>query len=43
MYSVSEVVEMGAAHELVLSDIKEVLVFDDAEQQTMTALESFDE
>ena len=43
MYSVSDVVELGEAHELVLSDIKEVLRLDDAEEQSMQPGEYFDE
>ena len=43
MYSVSDVVELGEAHELVLSDIKKMLRQDDAEEQTLQPLENFDE
>ena len=43
MYTVSDIVDLGEAHELVLSDIKEILTIDDSESQTMLALECFDE
>jgi len=43
MYIASDVVEMGAAHELVLSNIKVEFVEDDTAPQTMLAEEYFDE
>ena len=43
MYSISDVVEMGDARELILSDIKVQLVEDDTEFNTAEPLEYFDE
>lgn len=44
MYTISDVVEMGEAHELVLSLIKELpLQFDDSEPQSMPDQEHFDD
>ncbi len=43
MYSISDVVEMGDAHELILSDIKRISVLDDSAEFSMEALEYFDE
>lgn len=43
MYIAADVIEMGEAHELVLNEVKEELVFDDTAPQTMPALEYFDE
>lgn len=43
MYTVSDLVEMGEARELILLLQKEDFVFDDAWPQTMPAEESFDE
>ena len=43
MYTVSEVVEMGDARELILSEIKEAFVGDDNEPQTLQPGEYFDE
>ena len=43
MYTISDVVEMGEAHELILSDIKEVSILDDSAELSMEALEYFDE
>ena len=43
MYTVSDIVDLGEAHELVLSEIKEVLTQDDSEYQTMAPSEYFDE
>jgi hypothetical protein len=43
MYTASDVVEMGVAHELVLSNIKVEFVLDDTAPQTMLAEEYFDE
>jgi hypothetical protein len=42
MYTVSEIVEMGEAHELVLSQIKQVLQLDDSAVQSMPAEDHFD-
>jgi hypothetical protein len=43
MYSVSDVVEMGAANELVLSVEKDELAFDDMWPQSLPSAEYFDE
>ena len=43
MYTVSDVVEMGDARELILLLHKDEFVFDDAWPQTMPPDESFDE
>ena len=43
MYTVSEIVDMGAAHELILAVNKEVSQWDDSEERTMDAQEYFDE
>ena len=43
MYSVSDVVDMGEAHELILSDLKKVSTLDDSAELTMQVLEYFDE
>jgi hypothetical protein len=43
MYSVSDIFDLGEAHDLVLSEIKELLTIDDSEDQTMQPLECFDE
>ena len=43
MYNISDVVEMGEAHELVLSLLKEPLQFDDSEPFTMPAEEHFND
>ena len=43
MYSISDVVEMGDAHELILSDIKQISVLDDSAELSLEALEYFDE
>jgi hypothetical protein len=44
MYNISDIVEMGQAHELVLSLIKELpFTFDDDQPQTMPIEEHFDE
>jgi hypothetical protein len=43
MYTVSDVVDMGEAHELILSDIKLVSSLDDSADLTMRAEEYFDE
>lgn len=43
MYTVSEVVDMGAAHELILAVNKEVSKWDDSEELTMDPLECFDD
>lgn len=43
MYSISNVVEMGDAHELILSDIKQISVQDDSAELSLEALEYFDE
>lgn len=43
MYSVSDIVELGSAQELVLSIIKEEFVMDDSSAQTMQAEEYFEE
>jgi len=43
MYIVSDVVDMGEAHELILTETKEVSRFDDSQEFTMTPLEYFDE
>lgn len=43
MYTVSDAIEMGEAHELVQSTIKELeLVWDDSFPHTMPADEAFD-
>jgi hypothetical protein len=43
MYTVSDVVELGDAQELILSLIKREFVSDDHENQTLPAEEYFDE
>lgn len=43
MYTVSDIVDLGEAHELVLSQLKETLVGDDSEYLSMEGLECFDE
>lgn len=43
MYTVSDIVDMGAAHELILAVNKEVGKWDDSEEVTMDPLEYFDE
>jgi len=43
MYSVTDVVEMGDAHELILSEIKRISTLDDSADFSMEALEYFDE
>ena len=43
MYIVSDVVEMGAAHELVLSVLKTEFLLDDTSPETMPAEQYFDE
>lgn len=43
MYNVSDAVEMGSAHELILTFIKQVLVLDDSQENTDRAEEYFDE
>jgi hypothetical protein len=43
MYTIADVVEMGEAHELILSEIKEISVLDDSSELTMEPLEYFDE
>lgn len=43
MYIVSNVIEMGEAHELILADIKQVSILDDSAELSMEALEYFDE
>jgi len=42
MYTISDIVEMGEAHELVLSIMKDEFVFDDAWPWSMPAAENFD-
>ena len=43
MYNVSDAVEMGNAHELILTFIKREGVLDDDQEQTNKAEEYFDE
>jgi hypothetical protein len=43
MYTLSDAIEMGSAHELILSLIKEVFVNDDVEPNTCWYAEYFDE
>jgi hypothetical protein len=43
MYSVSDVVEMGKAQDLILGCIKDMAVIDDFEPMTLSAEEPFDE
>ena len=43
MYSVSDVLDMGAAHELILCYVKDILRWDDIEQYTLPWVEDFDE
>ncbi|HKY41512.1 MAG TPA: hypothetical protein VJM50_00335 [Pyrinomonadaceae bacterium] len=43
MYTISDVVEMGEAHELILSDLKELSILDDASELSMMPVEYFDE
>lgn len=43
MYTVSDAVEMGNAHELVLADIKLEFVSDDAHPTSLLPEEYFDE
>ncbi|HKY41511.1 MAG TPA: hypothetical protein VJM50_00330 [Pyrinomonadaceae bacterium] len=43
MYTVSEIVELGDARELILSDIKLTSVADDTEQNSFQPSEYFDE
>lgn len=43
MYNISDVVEMGNAHEHILTLIKDLFSIDDAEPQTLSEDEAFDE
>jgi hypothetical protein len=43
MYTVSDVVEIGEARELILAELKELSVRDDDAEVTMEPLEFFDE
>lgn len=43
MYTVSDVVDMGAAHELILSDMKVTASQDDSQLNTFQPPEYFDE
>lgn len=43
MYTVTDVVEMGQAQNLILTEVKRKGVLDDFAEQTMEGLEYFDE
>lgn len=43
MYKISDVVEMGSAHEQILSLIKDVLIIDDDTPHSLSADDAFDE
>ena len=43
MYTVPDVVEMGEAHELIQTEIKQISELDDSTELSMEALEYFDE
>jgi len=43
MYTVTDVVDMGEAQNLILTEVKEAGVLDDWAEQTMEGLEYFDE
>ena len=42
MYTVSEVVEMGKAHEMILSEIKYESIIDDSEPMSLSCEDVFD-
>lgn len=43
MYTVSEVITIGQAHELILSEIKVESLIDDVHPNSMVTVEQFDE
>ncbi len=42
MYTISDVVDLGEAHQLILSDIKDYSLIDDSEPMSLSCEEIFD-
>jgi len=42
MYTISEIVDLGEAHRIILSDIKDLSLIDDSQPMSLSCEEMFD-